>query len=92
MGKVNSHNMRNFSHLKVIGFSNILGEAEIDTTPKIWEKRIKHRDIPYYSLPRRFTVDENPCNSHRLGITNSHKMEIFCGKPYHSEDVGFSGN
>ena len=40
MGKVNSHNMRNFSHLKVMGFSNILGEAEIDTTPKIWEKRI----------------------------------------------------
>ena len=35
MGKVNSHNMRNFSHLKVMGFSNILGEAEIDTTPKI---------------------------------------------------------
>ena len=27
----------------------------------------KHRDIPYYSLPRRFTVDENPCNSDRLG-------------------------
>ena len=21
--------------------------------------------------------------------TNSHKMEIFCGKPYHSEAVGF---
>ena len=20
--------------------------------------------------------------------TNSHKMEIFCGKPYHSQDVG----
>ena len=21
--------------------------------------------------------------------TNSHKMEIFCGKPYHSQAVGF---
>ena len=25
-------------HLKIMGFLNILGEAEIHTIPKIWEK------------------------------------------------------
>ena len=25
-------------HSKVMGFSNMLGEAEIDTIPKTWEK------------------------------------------------------
>ena len=44
MGKVNSHNTgkvwEKSKHSKVLGFSNILGEAEIHTIPKIWEKWI----------------------------------------------------
>ena len=44
MEKVNSHskkkNMGKHKHSKVMGFSNILGEAEIHTIPKIWEKWI----------------------------------------------------
>ena len=84
-------------HSKVMGFSNILGEAEIHTIPKTYEKWIsiifrvkqksiqfpkygkseftnywksigKHRDFPYIFLPRRFRVDENPCNSQCLGM------------------------
>ena len=30
--------MGKHKHSKVIGFSNILGEAETHTIPKIWEK------------------------------------------------------
>ena len=32
--------MGKHKHSKVMGFSNILDEAEIHTIPKIWEKRI----------------------------------------------------
>ena len=42
MGKVDSHNTGKVwvksKHSKVLGFCNILGEVEIHTTPKIWEK------------------------------------------------------
>ena len=44
MGKVNSHNTgkvwEKSKHSKVLGFSNILGEAEIHTIPKIWKNLI----------------------------------------------------
>ena len=49
----------------------------------------KHRDFPYSSLPLTFRV--NP--THNIPIfwecTISHKMAIFCGKPCHSQVVGF---
>ena len=68
--------MRKHKHFKVKGFLNFWLEAEIHAVPKIWEKWIyviqekygKHRDFPYFSLPRRFRVDENPRNSQRLGM------------------------
>ena len=44
MRKVNSHNTgkvwEKSKHSKVLGCSNILGEAEIHTIPKLWEKWI----------------------------------------------------
>ena len=46
-----------------MSFLNISGEAEIHTVPKI-----KHRDFPYSSLPRRFRDGEKPCNSQYLGM------------------------
>ena len=68
--------MGKHNHFKFIGFSNISGEAEIHTVTKIWgqwiyivqEKMGKHRDFPYFSLPRRFRVDGNPCNSQYMGM------------------------
>ena len=43
MGKVNSHNMgrvwgKTNILFKLMDFLNILGEAEIHTIPKVWEK------------------------------------------------------
>ena len=42
MGKVDFHSTgkvwENNKHSKVMGFSNILDEAEIHTIPKVWEK------------------------------------------------------
>ena len=83
-----------------MGFSNILGEAEIDTVPKIWEKWIylvrgKYEKTGISHIFRYF-ADLELMWTHAIPnvweCTNSHKMEIFCGKPYHFKDVGFWGN
>ena len=79
-------------------FSNILGEAEIHTiaknmgkvnlhsTGKVWE----NTEISHIV---RYLADLELMRTHSIPnvweCTNSHKMEIFCGKPYHSQAVGF---
>ena len=47
MGKVNSHNTGKVwkkKHLKVMGFSNILGEAEIHTISYKYKVKIKNNN------------------------------------------------
>ena len=79
-------------------FLNIFDEAEIHMLPrylgkvnslstgKVWENtEISHilRYLADLELMRTHTI---------LNVwerTNSHKTEIFCGKPYHSQAVGF---
>ena len=39
--------------------SQNMGKMNLNSTGKLW----KNTDFPYSSLPRRFRVDENPCNS-----------------------------
>ena len=91
--------MEKHKRSKVMSFSNILGDAEIHTIPKIFEKlqnlhstgKVRENtEIPHslHYLPdlklMRTHGTPNVCE-----CTNSHKMEIFCGKPYHSQAVGF---
>ena len=89
--------MGKYKHLKFMGFLNISGEAEIHKIPKIWEKliylvrekygktQISHilRYLAYLELMRTHAIPNV------WECANSHKMEIFCGKPYHSQAVGF---
>ena len=79
-------------------FLNIFDEAEIHMLPrylgkvnslstgKVWENtKISH--ILRYLADLEFMRTHTILNVWEC--TNSHKMEIFCGKPYHSQAVGF---
>ena len=88
-------------HSKVTGFLKISGEAGIYTIPKIWEQWIyfitgkvwENTEI-FHTL--RYLADVELMRTHAIPnvweCTNSDKMDIFFGKPYHSEAVGFWGN
>ena len=55
---------------------------------KVWENtKISHilRCLADSELMRTHAIP-NVCE-----CKNSHKMEVFCGKPYHSQAVGFFG-
>ena len=70
-------------HSKVMGFSNILGEAETHTIPKIWEKWIpiiwrkygKKQTFQSYGFLKYFGWSRNPYNSQNMGKVNSHSKE-----------------
>ena len=84
-------------HFKFTGFLKISGEAEIHAILKIWGKWIsivrgkygKTQDFPYSLLPYILRVMRTHAIPNVWKCANSHKMEIFCGKPYHSQAVGF---
>ena len=66
-----------------------MGKVNLHSTTKLWENiKISHilRYLEDLELMRTHAIPNV------LESTNSHKMEIFCGKPYHSQTVGFSGN
>ena len=95
-------------HSKVMGFSTILSEVEIHTITKIWKKWIpiareknlhstgKVRENTEISHSLCYLSDLEFMRNHGIPnvckCTNSHKMEIFCGRPYHSQAVGFWGS
>ena len=60
-------------------------KRDLLSTGTVWGK---HRDFPYSSLPRRFRVDRTHAIPSVWKCANSHKMKIFCTKPYHSQAVG----
>ena len=77
-----------------MGFSNILGEADMHTIPEIWEKWIYiKRKKTEISHSLSYLADLEFMRTHEIPnvceCTNSHKMQIFWGKPYHSQAVGF---
>ena len=80
MGKVNSHSLGNVwekTNIRKLWVSQIFtvrqksmqfskhGKSEFTKNGKSMGK---HINFPYYSPPRRFRVDENPCNSQCLGM------------------------
>ena len=69
--------------------SQNMGKMNLHSTGKVRE----NTEIPH-SL--RYLADLELMRTHGFPnfceCTNSHKREIFCGKPYHSQAVGFWGN
>ena len=65
-----------------------MGKVNLHSTGKVWE----NTEI-FYNF--RYPADLELIRNHAIPIvwecTNSHKTENFCGKPYHSRAVGFSG-
>ena len=67
-------------HSKVMGFSNILGEAEIHASPKIWKKLIhivrekygKTQTFQSNGFLKYFGRSRNPYNSKNMGKVNLH--------------------
>ena len=84
-------NMRKHKHSKVLGFSNILGEAEIHTVPKIWEKWIpivrekygKTQTFQSEGFLELFTWSRNPCSSQNMGKVDCH----YTGKVWESRNI-----
>ena len=69
--------------------SQNMGKVNLHSTGKVRENtEISHsfRYLADLELMRTHGIP-NVCE-----CTNSHKMKIFCGKPYHSQAVGFWGN
>ena len=83
-----------------MGFLSIVGEAEIHVIPKIWEKWIYIVQEKYgktdISHILYYRTDLELMRTHAIPnvweCTNSHKVEMLCGKSYHSQAVGFWGN
>ena len=69
--------------------SQNMGKVNLHSTGKVRE----NTEIPH-SL--RYLADLELMRTHGIPnvceCTKSHKMKIFCGKPYHSQAVGFWGN
>ena len=66
--------------------SQNMGKVNLLSTGKVWENtEISHilRYLAYLELMRTHAIPNV------WECANSHKMEIFCGKPYHSQAVGF---
>ena len=85
-------------HYEVTGFfgwswnpcnSRNIGKVNLLNTGKVWENtKISHvlRCLADLELMRTNAIPNV------WECINSHKMEIFCGKPYHSQAVGFWEN
>ena len=69
--------------------SQNMGNVNLHSTRKVRE----NTEI-YHNL--RYLADLDLMRTHGIPniceCTNSHKMKIFCRKPYHSQAVGFRGN
>ena len=69
--------------------SQNMGKVNLHSTGKV-------RENTEISHSLRYLADLEFMRTHGIPnvceCTNSHKMEIFCGKPYHSQAVGFWGN
>ena len=66
--------------------SQNMGKVNLLSTGKAWENtEISHilRCLAYLELMRTHAIPNV------WECANSHKMEIFCGKPYYSQAVGF---
>ena len=84
-----------YGFLKYFGWSRNpynsqnMGKVNLHSTGKVRE----NTEIPH-SL--RYLADLELMRTHGIPnvceCTNSHKMEIFCGKPYHSQAMGLWGN
>ena len=72
--------MGKHKHSKVMGFSNILGDTEIHTIPKTWEKWIfivgekygKTKTFQIYGFLKYFGLSRNPYNSQNMGKVDFH--------------------
>ena len=66
-----------------------MGKVNLHSTAKV-------RENTENSQRSRYLADLELMRTHGIPnvceCTNSHKMKIFCGKPYHSQAVGFWGN
>ena len=63
-----------------------MGKVNLHSTGKVWENmEISHilHNLADLELMKTHAI----CNVWEC--TNSHKMEIFCENPYHSQAVGF---
>ena len=105
LGKVNFHNtgkvwekkqtFQSNGFLKCFGRSRNpynsqnMGKVDLHSTGKVRENTEISHSLCYLSdleFMRNHGIP-NVCK-----CTNSHKMEIFCGRPYHSQAVGFWGS
>ena len=92
--------MRKHKYSKVKGFLKISCEAEIHTIPKRWDEGIpilqnkygKTETTPSSALLTDLELMKTHAIPNVWECPNSHNMEIFCGKPYHSQAVGFGRN
>ena len=83
---------QSYGFLKYFGWhrnpcnSQNMGKVDFHCTGKVWENtEISHilRCLAYLELMRTHAIPNV------WECANSHKMELFCGKPYHSQAVGF---
>ena len=102
MGKVNSHNTGKGWGKKQTyqsnGFLNYFGRRVNSCNSQNMGKLNLHstgkvRKNTEISHSLRYLADLEFMRTHGIPdvceCTNSHKMEVFCGKPYHSHAVGF---
>ena len=81
--------LKYFGRSRNIYNSQNMGKVNLHITGKV-------RENTQISHSLRYLADLEFMRSHGIPnvceCTNSHKMEIFCGKPYHSQAVGFWGS
>ena len=66
-----------------------MGKVNLHSTGKRWENtEISH----IFRCLRTLKLKRTHANPNVWECTNSHIMEVFGGKPYHSQIVGSSGN
>ena len=60
--------MGEHKHFKIMGFLNILPEAEIHATPKSWVNSHIMEQVWENTLPYRLRINETSCNPQCLGM------------------------
>ena len=66
-----------------------MGKVNLLSAGKVWENTKISHILHYLAYLELMRTQEIP---NAWECANSHKMEIFCGKPYDSQAVGFGGN
>ena len=81
--------LKNFGWSRNPCNSQNIGKVNLNSTGKTW----KNTGISHIF---RYLVDLELTKTYAIPnvseYANSHKMEIFCGKPYHSQAMGLWGN